>query len=566
MYGLRYSNKIDDLSKRDFAALCVALLKLEVSSGVMQVSTQGNDGLRDAWFEGTNLRNSIGGKWIFQFKQYTSELGKARQSALKDFESEMSKAFDRYTDVANYIFLTNVPHSGTATTGTFDKVQSMIFRCAQKQKHVEFWDGQELCNLIDIHYAKVMHLIGFQDTGLQRVYVPNFQYEFSVSDPLTYMEIGNRLLSSLGETLLSPQNGSLFSSLYFQGDYENIVKIGNQFLKGMPLLKNLPQELNVMLNEILIYLALAWLKMGQISEAKKYLNRFSLYLPEDNIYVGHLYNVMALIAEKNDDYSALPILTKKALDIYERTGASFCATDIKLRQLHKVDWKKCENENTAVNHQEFLASMQKCYEDLHYSETEKRYLQAMKSVYIALHCTWNNSLTENSEKEIVFASDYFKTINNISELARLLSERGRIRTNNYNDSDGGIKFLRQGLDFRMRSREMNRVRYDLIWLSQAYETNGNILYANLAALLSKYIHYSVLGLSASIDKGLLRKIDNVIMKSDINELIKVFYDNESGFYNTLMSITDLDFFYLATLFNYEKFRLFLRSLWRTSPC
>jgi len=559
MYGLRYSNQIDELSKRDFAVLCLALLKYEISSGVVQVSTQGNDGLRDAWFDGINRRNGINGKWIFQFKQYTSELSNARKTALKDFKSEADKVFNNYSYVDNYIFLTNVPHSGTSSIGTFDKTQSIIADYAKKLKYVEFWDGQELCNLIDFHFVKVRHLIGFNDCKFQRIYVPNFQYDFNLTDPLTHIEIGNRLLPNLGESLLSPQTGCQFSSMFFQGDYENIVKIGNQFIKSVNSLKKIPQELNIMCNETLLFLAMALLKMGQVSIAEKYLDKFTLYLPENNIYVGHLYNVKALIAEKKDNYNILPTLTKSALKIYQRTGASFCETEIKLRQLHKVDWKNCENENSAVNHQEFLTSMQSCFDALKYSDTEKRYLQAMKSVYIALHCTWSSSLTEQSEKEIVFASEYFKTINNISELARLFSERGRIRTKNYSDSKGGIEFLRHGLDFRMQTREMNRVRYDLIWLSQAYQANGNTLYAILAALLSKYIHYDVLRLSSSVDKGLLSKINNVLKESYVRECINVFHDNESGFYNDLMSITNLDYLYLATLFNYEKFRNFLKS-------
>ena len=302
MYGLRYSEQIDVMSKRDFAVLCVTLLKIEISHNVQQVSTQGSDGLRDAWLEGYNKRAEMEGKWNFQFKQYTSDLSLARRRMLNDFFTETKNTFQYYSDLTGYIFITNVPYSGPRQTGSFDKVNSIISEMKHDKKLIQFWDGQEICNLIDLHYAKISPLL-FPNKDMRIMLPSPNNLIFPWKDNKLTQKIGemdavhyvDSLIGVTGEILLSPQNNGIMAQLYFQGKFYDMIQLG---MECRDMLSPYQERQKFRFLSLTLLIALAYARMGKIGMSKSFLNAFNDLKCDNGLLWGYYYDIQSLLAEK----------------------------------------------------------------------------------------------------------------------------------------------------------------------------------------------------------------------------------------------------------------------------
>lgn len=541
MYGLRYSEQIDEMSKRDFAVLCVTLLKVEVSHEVQQVSTQGSDGLRDAWLDGHNQKSGREGKWIFQFKQYSSELSMARRRMLNDFEREMKKAFQNYRDLTGYVFITNVPHSGTSLKGTFDKIGIIVSEMKNAGKLVQFWDGQELCNLIDLHYADVAHLVFPEKTIRSPILLPNdftYQLHDSMKERLLRSEAdilyyADSLIGATGELLFSPQNDSSMVQLYFQGKFHEIINLGMECRR---MLFPFYEKQKFQYLSITLMVALAYARIGEINISKNLLKGFSELKCNDSLLWGYYFDIQSLIAEKENNYKVVSECIDAGWKLYKEHGIYFNWNEWKLRQIHKADWNACEQEDRVVENEKFINTLQSYDKDMPVTQKERMYIRSMKAVYSALHYTWEEDYLEPAEDQITIGIGYFKQINCLPELARLTSEKGRIQLKSVYGSKNSIANFKEGLGYRVQTGEMGRIRYDLVWLGQAYQQRQNDYYAMLVSAVAQYIHFHILGFNNSTDAGLLKKIRRILRKDKLKELIAYVKKYES-FYIDLEKAT-----------------------------
>lgn len=543
MYGLRYSAQIDEMTKRDFAVLCITLLKIEVSHEVQQVSTQGSDGLRDAWLNGYNSRSKSGGKWVFQFKQYSSELSMARKRMINDFTKEMKKTFQYYKDLTGYVFITNVPHSGTSRQGTFDKVSTIVSEMENEGKIVQFWDGQELCNLIDLHYAKVEHLIFPERTTCSPSLLPdNFSFLWKdntweqMRNEIDTSHYADSLIGVTGEILLSPQNSSSMAQLYYRGKFYEMINLG---MKCRNMLFPYREHRKYQYLSLTLLVALAYARVGQIDKSKELLRTFDDLNCNNSLLWGYYFDIRSLLAEKENNYSIVSACTDKGWKLYKEYGIYFNLSEWKLREIHKADWKACEKAERSVENEKFKDSLQFYDKDIPLTPKERQYIKSMKAVYSALHYTWEENYLEDAENQIIIGINYFKEINCLPELARLSSEKGRIQLKSVSGSKDGIKNLKEGLNYRIRTGELGRVRYDLVWLGQAYLQRQNEYYAVLLSVVARYIHFNILGFKSTTDVGLLKKVSLVLQKSRLKEFIYHIRKAES-FYADLECATDVN--------------------------
>lgn len=552
MYGLRYSEQVDEMSKRDFAVLCVTLLKIEVSHEVQQVSTQGSDGLRDAWLEGYNRRSGLYGKWVFQFKQYSSELSVARKRMINDFTKEMNKTFQYYKNLTGYVFITNVPHSGTSRQGTFDKVSAIISEMEHEEKVIQFWDGQELCNLIDLHYAKVAHLV-FPERTMNSSILLSDDFTFLLEDDMweetrsetDVMYYTDSLVGATGEILLSPQNNSNMTQLYFQGKFHEMINLG-MICRNMLFPYREQQKFQYLSLTLLV--ALAYARVGKIGLSKKLLKAFDDLNCNDSLLWGYYFDIQSLLAEKENNYSIVSECTDKGWKLYNEHGIYFNLIEWKLRQIHKIDWNACEREERTADNNKFKNALQLCDKEMQLTQKERQYIKAMKAVYSALHYTWEEDYLEDAEDQIIIGINYFKEINCLPELARLSSEKGRIQLKSVYGSKDSIKNLKEGLNYRIRTGEMGRVRYDLVWLGQAYLQRQNEYYATLVSVVSEYIHYHILGFNLTTDIGLLKKIGHILKNNRLKEFVCHVKKTES-FYADLECATDVSVVFWIQIVN-----------------
>ena len=215
--------------------------------------------------------------------------------------------------------------------------------------------------------------------------------------------------------------------------------------------------------------------------------------------------------------------------MYKEYGIDFNLTEWKLRHIHKKDWNICESQERSVEVDKFRDILRHQGKDMNLTFKEGEYIKSMKAVYNALHYTWDEDYLEDAEKEIEVGINYFKKVNCLPELARLSSEKGRIKLKAVYGSKDSILYLKEGLYYRISTGEMGRVRYDLVWLGQAYLQIQNEYYAILVSLVSRYIHFNILRFDSTTDVGLLKKIEYILQRNGLKEFINYIKKNESLF-------------------------------------
>ena len=142
----------DDLNKlkaSQFEKLIKTLLLEVIGKGVTPFS-HGKDGAREATFQGKSdypsKAENWDGHWIFQvkFSDVTLGIDKARDQIKYSINGELKKLEDygylSSNKCDNYIYITNVPFSGTAKIGLHDYIAKK--RQSYKIKNFDYWDSE----------------------------------------------------------------------------------------------------------------------------------------------------------------------------------------------------------------------------------------------------------------------------------------------------------------------------------------------------------------------------------------------------------------------------------------
>lgn len=176
-----------------FEKIIKSLLIHVIGPGVTPF-TKGKDGAREAIFSGKapypSLTNQWSGEWIFQvkFSDISKGLADARKSVTYLIDQELKK-LERYDYIKenkcdNYIYIINVPFSGTAKTGLHDYIKKKSK--TYKVKNFDYWDGEKILGLL-AHYPTLSQsyfpIRGFSELAeseiklKERLFVKPIQYE-----------------------------------------------------------------------------------------------------------------------------------------------------------------------------------------------------------------------------------------------------------------------------------------------------------------------------------------------------------------------------------------------------
>lgn len=237
----------DDLNKlkaSQFEKLIKTLLLEVIGKGVTPFS-HGKDGAREATFQGKSdypsKAENWGGHWIFQvkFSDVTLGIDKARDQIKYSINGELKKLEDygylSSNQCDNYIYITNVPFSGTAKKGLHDYIANK--RQSYKIKNFDYWDSEKVLALINTH------------STIRDTFFPIDGVEFlsekeldEVQDyfvkPNCYDELKNKLLHSKVLSIIGqPHVGKSSLAIHLAGDILNSEKCLNAFV--IPLIEGL---------------------------------------------------------------------------------------------------------------------------------------------------------------------------------------------------------------------------------------------------------------------------------------------------------------------------------------
>ncbi len=229
--------KTEDLNRlgdEKFERLVKSLLFKVIGKGVTPFS-KGKDGAREATFIGTAPYPSESeqwtGHWIFQVKY--AEIGcgikEARDRVKYLIGSELKKingyGYIKNNICDNYIYIVNVPFSGTFQTGLHDYISTK--KKQYKIKNFDYWDGEKVCRYLDV-YSDI-RMTFFPNDGvysvdqdeinlIKEIYVPPAQYPSLKADLLEH-----HMVSIIGQ----PHVGKTTTSYYMASELYEELRLSN---------------------------------------------------------------------------------------------------------------------------------------------------------------------------------------------------------------------------------------------------------------------------------------------------------------------------------------------------
>lgn len=161
--------ELNRLGPHEFEQLAQALIKEIIGDGTVTFGS-GPDGAREATYTGTanypGSRTNWSGDWVFQVKFHDIELvgtDKARKAVVSELRDELQKVVGEFKyKVDNYVFITNVPLSPKATTGTLDRMFAVAKQVAPNVKNIAIWGADDINRFLDKHISvrtSYLHLI-----------------------------------------------------------------------------------------------------------------------------------------------------------------------------------------------------------------------------------------------------------------------------------------------------------------------------------------------------------------------------------------------------------------------
>ena len=513
------------LDKRTFDLLCLSILKRQISPNIRLVSIAGADGGRDAVLNGpctTGRYTTPATRWIFQFKQYETDLERARAQAQRDFWNEANLVLSRDNACQAYIFLTSVPFSGTLRTGLFDKISDRCEILSNRYNAlVDFWDGIELCHAVNEAPQRYSHffrtprgVLEVQDSHSSRDAIEEPPYLIDLldgrSDPLS-PDFHELLFPSVGP-LGGPGASSPLWQLVTLGRFTRLKAVCEQLL---PSLRGTPSDTSPRYAEAVLWtqllIALSHTQRGDVGRATRILRGISRESPELNtmpeVYAGQL-NLRSIVAGKLGQERTARRLGMMAASVAERTGQFWLSSMVRIRLLHREDWNRHES-GQVVDDSLFERELSTVVEVGKYSPYEAQCsLQSAKAAVQALHYTWQPELRDTALNAAQRALKLLSAQPDHEENARMISEIGRLHLRSFGQPEIAINQLLEAAQLRAASDSLARLRYDLCWLAEAHQRVGDDVSAEHCVRAAMTLH-QMLYRRRTIDRGLARRVSRL---------------------------------------------------------
>jgi len=511
---------LEQVDKRAFDAICTLILKRTISADVRQTSAEGRDGGRDAVLNGHCTTGRYDGPsfWIFQYKQYRTDMREARSQAYRDFRKEAADVLRSNPGCDAYLFLTATPFSGLPETGLFDRIQEAKRELGQQfGKVVDFWDGLELCSAIDSAAPTFAHFfeIGRSAAGGSELTESRDQL------PDASMLAENLILSGrsldeeivewlypVGGVLLGPDGTSPLWPFIARGEYFRLQTI----LRRLAI-RLAQRELG---SRALAQHGRLWTALLQalvdtkIGKPRRAITRLSLVERQK-----HSSSRLELRAWANNiasvSWGKLGRETKaqahaeRAVTIAEGNGLHWLASSVQLRMLHRRSWHAWEAGGT-FDEGLFQEMLHAALDTKRFCAAPARaHLEAVGAAAQALHYSWSDDTAASAKAHCERALLILHGHPDHDERARMVSELGRISLFRFHDSEGAIKSLRSAALLRARAGDLARLRYDLSWISEAYSNVENVAFAELCVDAALRTHAKLYG-STPTDQDLVKNL------------------------------------------------------------
>lgn len=527
---------LDDLDDKEFAGLCVQLLRQEVSRSVRPMAAFGPDGGRDAVLDGAcqTKRYNWDGKWIFQFKHYHGDVGPARRDILRIFKREVYAALCKFPTIANYVFVTSVPFSGSHNTGTFDKVEGFVTEMRlETGRNIDFWDGNEVATLLETypdiarHYKPVPeHNYCHWHPEILTLWDDNFRHR----DNETFQLI---LKNIVGPELrpLNPGSKSLLGYALMSANFRNVrVQLERLLYEARRRSGNLYKEgfSAHFVAWLGIAFALVAARLGDSQVAFKEAAQVIRMKAGDLDLEAWAWNVISIVTGKLNRYSFCNYANLRAMEAAREIGNVWLLETVRIREIHKTSWAASEATTPLDNtYFESVIRIRDMRPSSDLSAFERNHLKAQHHAYRALHYTWQPENHDLADEAICSADRAFRDLGDAAEITRMVSERGRLELNSSSPGSSALNslpVLQAAFVRRVRSGELARARYDLVWLAMSHNINKRSLAAEICMWLCIAVHKIVYP-NRQLDDGIMKEAVKLISEARC-DLRRVLQDSK----------------------------------------
>lgn len=515
----RMSRRLTDLPRDTFNTLCMAVLKRTVSRRVMQPSRRGPDGKRDAVLYGKGTGEWAihpWRSWVFQFKQYEDDSTATRARALADYSSEAADVFKADPKWDVFFFLTSVSFSGVPEVGLFDRVATATEKLRRKfRRDLVFWDANELLNLIEPNapdYAPFFDPVPSTRHTSVVVVADTFSSQLVVVE-----SIAERLLveSRVGELLpdaepvLGPGSQSPLWVLANAGRWRSVQSITRRALNALHRRRTRDLRLDCWLTVIAAW---AEAQLGAVQASIRRLGALKQRhrIERDRELAAWVANVQAICFGKTGHEAKAEAFAHRAVTLAEESGNYWLAHTVTMRQLHRMSWHAWEQGAPMVE-DDFHERIGRASDLIRHADTEARNSMLVSHDVVALlHQSWRPSFASLTQTSIaqLLADPLLPT----DEQARLTSEYGRVSLYAAHDHESAIEWLKRAITIRAATGHKPRLRYDLVWLADAYLASGNRHFAKACAIAAKRLHQQLYG-SLRTDTILVAHFRSIIAKT-----------------------------------------------------
>lgn len=564
--------ELSALSPDEFAWAALTLLKLEVSPNVRLVSIQGPDGGRDAVLDGACItaRYEWNGYWVFQFKHYRNDDASARSRVLTDYRAGVERVISvspRRMD--NYILVTSVRLTGTPSVGLFDRVEKLKSTLALEfGLRLDLWDGLEIQALLLKHRELASRLNENNIGTRRRDTAPGYTtpaaallLASSAERDLSTTQIALMLRDLIGDlpNPLSPGSTSWLWSSYMRSDNLSGRALISNITKSVARRARAVPELGRSLVWLRLTLGAIEARLGSPRLAAQLAARV-LGTSSEPSAVAWALNIQSVAEGKLDRLTRYRAVSRRALVAAQESDDSWLWATIRLRMLHKVSWALGE-AGMPMDNATFHDELSTIMTGVNCPEIEAQdHLSAQVDAYTGLQLTWHRDEWASAERAINSADSRFRDLGDFSESARVTSERGRLFLLSGADATRTVSALVAAARQRLRQGELPRLRYDLLWLGEAYARLSAGLEAETCWCLGRSIHEQLYG-SSRVDSGIVRALDFALAEAS-GEIAgqmrarRLTYDYCAGLVAASLEIEEAELSYLADI---ERFRSFASS-------
>jgi hypothetical protein len=511
------------LSEDDFAWLCVSVLKAAISPGVHLVSIRGRDGGRDGVLFDSAPAGARGwaGTWVFQFKHYPRDDASARSQVLRDAARELPAVKRAEPTLSNYLLLTSVKFTGTPGSGFHDRAQKAMADLGRAHGlNVEIWDGLEIASQLlrfpllcrTFFPPNTSEPIKVASASAARELVDFLVTQGASLDDGTFFTSMDRLFVA-APWVLAPGSLAPAWALVMEGDNSALrtfsatlvrqIKARTDGSSDLPR----PRRAQAWLTALQ---ALAEARMGHPRTALRLVQKIPFEVHQDQELAAWVANIRSISFGKLDMRRAYERATRDAIRIARETSNDWLGATIQLRELHKRAWAGAE-AGIIMNNEQFEDRLRSDTASGWFQSEAGDHLRAQQNAYLALHLTWQDEHQDRAASAIAAATHGFKQVEDRSELSRMASELGRLSLR-AGANEASLVHLRSALKTRILTAEYPRVRYDLLWLGDALQLEGDEVLAETSYLMALGLHDALYGREQS-DAGIVLALTDSLTQS-----------------------------------------------------